>query len=408
MRPVYILGGFQTDFARNFAREGKGLFEILEATMLGALASTDVDPAAIEVFHVGNFTGELFARQGHLGGFIASIHPDFEGRPTVRHEAACASGGAAVLSAVADIQAERYALAAVVGVELMRNVSGRMAANHLGAAAWTGREGEGARFFWPHMFGRIAEAYDARYGLDPLVLLALARNNFENAKRNPSAQARDWTFTPRAFTLDDEENPVVDGRVRKHDSSQITDGGAALILASPELARQWSARRGLAFERIPRIKGFGHRTAPMLLDEKLSRGKDTPYMFPHLRGTIEDAFRRAELPGVEAIDAIETHDCFTISEYLAIDHFGLTPPGESWRAIEDGTVLAGGKTPINPSGGLIGGGHPIGATGVRQVLDAAKQILGTAGEYQVPNARNVATLNIGGSMTTTISLVVGL
>ena len=109
---------------------------------------------------------------------------------------------------------------------------------------------------------------------------------------------------------------------------------------------------------------------------------------PHLRGVIEDAFDRAEIT-LEGLDGLETHDCFTPSEYLAIDHIGLTEPGESWKAIENGEIEIGGTLPINPSGGLIGGGHPVGASGVRMLLDAAKQVSGTAGDYQVEGAETV-------------------
>jgi acetyl-CoA C-acetyltransferase len=110
---------------------------------------------------------------------------------------------------------------------------------------------------------------------------------------------------------------------------------------------------------------------------------------------------------VDALDGIETHDCFTTTEYMAIDHFGITPPGASWRAIEAGDIEIGGRIPVNPSGGLIGAGHPVGATGVRMALDCFKQVTGTAGEYQVEGARTLATLNIGGSGTTIVSLVIG-
>jgi acetyl-CoA C-acetyltransferase len=105
---------------------------------------------------------------------------------------------------------------------------------------------------------------------------------------------------------------------------------------------------------------------------------------------------------------VETHDCFTSTEYLAIDHFGLTAPGESWKAVEEGWIERGGKLPFNPSGGLMGGGHPVGATGARMLFDAAKQVSGTAGEYQVDDAATVQTLNIGGSFGTVVSFVVGL
>ncbi|MBZ0239004.1 MAG: thiolase domain-containing protein, partial [Deltaproteobacteria bacterium] len=121
---------------------------------------------------------------------------------------------------------------------------------------------------------------------------------------------------------------------------------------------------------------------------------------------LTDAYRRAGVAGPDALDGAEVHDCFTITEYVALDHLGLTPPGESWRAIEDGTIAPGGRFPVNPSGGLIGQGHPVGASGVRMILDAARQVEGAAGDYQVPGARRFATLNIGGSATTACAFVV--
>src|SRR5690606_19196110 len=165
-------------------------------------------------------------------------------------------------------------------------------------------------------------------------------------------------------------------------------------------------------ERAPsgprsRIQGWGHRTVALPLAPKLRRSAGGPYPLPHVRDAVHDAFRRAGIPGVEAVDAVETHDCFTISEYLAIDHIGLTGPGESWKAIENGDLERDGRCPVNPGGGLIGIGHPVGATGVRMVLDAHRQVTGTAGPTQLERARRFATLNIGGSTTTTVSFVIG-
>ena len=105
---------------------------------------------------------------------------------------------------------------------------------------------------------------------------------------------------------------------------------------------------------------------------------------------------------------IETHDCFTTSEYMAIDHFGMTKPGEAWKAIEEGVIEFGSKLPVNASGGLIGCGHPVGATGTRQAFDACNQVMGQAGEYQIEGAKKIATLNIGGSGTTTVAMVIGV
>jgi len=92
---------------------------------------------------------------------------------------------------------------------------------------------------------------------------------------------------------------------------------------------------------------------------------------------------------------------------MAIDHFGITKPGESWKAVEEGVIELGGRLPINPSGGLIGAGHPVGATGVRQMLDCHRQITGSAGDYQVEGAKKFAMLNIGGSGTTSCVFIVG-
>jgi acetyl-CoA acetyltransferase len=248
MPMVYILGGWQSDFAANWSRQGIDIADAFAECVREGLAATALDARDIETGHVGNFTAELFARQGLLGGFFAEADPAFDGMPSARHEAACASGSVALLAATAEIEAGRYGLACVVGIEQMRNV------------------------------------------------------------------------------------PV--------------------------------------------------------------------------RGAIEDARRRAGVTDIAQLDAVETHDCFTSTEYMAIDHLGLTDPGQSWRAIEDGSIEMGGRLPVNPSGGLIGLGHPVGATGVRMLLDAAKQVSGGAGDYQVERARRMQTLNIGGSATTTVSFIV--
>jgi acetyl-CoA C-acetyltransferase len=199
----------------------------------------------------------------------------------------------------------------------------------------------------------------------------------------------------------------VGGRIRISDCSQVTDGAAVVFLASRAYADKFAKSRGLPLESIPRIKGWGHHTSRLRFADKVAESKNDRYVLPHVRATVLDAFRRASIADVSQIDGIETHDCFTTSEYMAIDHFGLTAPGESWKAVEEGVIRLQGACPINPSGGLIGAGHPVGATGVRQLLDATNQVRGAAGEYQVAGAKNFATLNIGGSGTTSVSFVVG-
>lgn len=404
---TYILGGWQSDFARNYAREGLEIGDGFAEAVNGALQETGLEPEDIDVGHVGNFVGDLFTGQGMLGGFFAMADDRFTGMPASRHEAACASGSLAVLAAAADLESGRYGTAMVLGMEMMRNVPGQTAAEHLGAAAWAGHEYLDATYPWPRAFSDLTEEYDRRYGIDERHLRRIAQINFANAKRNPNAQTRNYTFTDASFANDDEANPVIEGRVRKTDCGQVTDGAAAIILASPERAAEYARKRGIPLESLPRIKGWGHRCAPIDYGRKVKASEGQSYVFPQVKRAIDDARARAGVD-LSGIDAVETHDCFSMTEYMAIDHLGLTAPGESWKAVEAGDIEMGGRMPINPSGGLIGLGHPVGATGVRMALDAFKQTTGTAGAYQVEGARTVQTLNIGGSTTTTVSLVVGV
>jgi acetyl-CoA C-acetyltransferase len=404
---TYILGGWQSDFARNWAREGVEMADGFGEAVHGGLAAASLDPADIDVGHVGNFVGDLFAGQGLLGGFFAQTEPAFDGLPTSRHEGACASGSLALMAAMSDIQAGHYGTALVVGIELMRNVPGQTGAEYLGAAAWTGHEFGDATYVWPRAFSNLTDEYDSRYGIDEAHLRHIAQVNFGNAKRNPNAQTRGYSFSNASFTSDDEANPVIEGRVRKTDCGQVTDGAAAVVLASPERAAEYAKARGIPLDSLPRIKGWGHRSAPISYNTKIDNSRDQPYVFPQVKRAIDEARNRAGV-GLSDIDLVETHDCFSMTEYMAIDHLGLTAPGESWKAIEAGDIEMGGKLPINPSGGLIGCGHPVGATGVRMALDAFKQTTGTAGAYQVEGAKTVQTLNIGGSTTTTVSLVIGV
>ncbi len=405
--PVYILGGYQTDFARNWMKEGGDVVALMKESVVEGLAATGIDSKEVEVAHVGNFAAELYCKQGHLGGFMAEIDPAMSGIPTSRHEAACASGSVSMMMAGAEIEAGRYNLALILGVEQMKTVDPTTGGDFLGTAAWYDQEAKGVEFPFPKLFGRLGDEYEKRFGLKDEHLARIAAINFSNARRNPKAQTRGW-FTNETQNLMSGKyaNPVA-GRLKVRDCSQVTDGAVSLFLASESFARTYAARRGLKLEQLPRILGWGHRTAPMRFDSKVAESKNNPYVLPHTRQAIVDAFRRAGIADVWGVQGIETHDCFTTSEYMAIDHFGMTKPGEGWKAVEEGVIEFGGKLPINASGGLIGGGHPVGATGVRQALDASAQVMGKAGDYQIEGAKKIATLNIGGSGTTTVAMVIG-
>ena len=405
---VWILGGYQSDFVRNLHRENRDFADLTREVVDQTLADAMIHAADIEVVHVANAFGEMFARQGHLGAMPATVREGLWDVPATRHEAACASGSVAALAAMADLRAGNYRTALVVGLELEKTVPGDTAAAHLGAAAWTGHEGQDAQFLWPFMFAQVADEYDRRYGVDDSHLHAIATINLANARRNPNAQTRDWQVPDLAASGgDDAVNPPIEGRIRRFDCSQMTDGGAGVVLVNDAFLREHPGVRPMG-----RIEGWGHRTVGLGLRQKLDRDAGNPYVMPHVRAAVHEALGRAGLDpaaagALDALDGFEVHDCFTPSEYMAIDHIGLTGPGESWKAIESGDIEIGGRLPINPSGGLIGGGHPVGATGVRMMLDAAKQVSGQAGDYQVEGARRFGTLNLGGSTATTVSFVIG-
>ncbi len=397
---VNILGGHQSDFAVNLDRSGGSVESLVSETILATVADAQIDLADIDTIHVGNAFGQLYTGQGHLGAMPATVIAELWGVPAMRHEAACASSSMATLSAMAEIESGRYDCVLVLGVEQEKTMPGPEAAAVQEAAAWVGRDTEGATYIWPETFDQLADEYDRRYGLDDMHLRAIGELNLRNAKANPNAQTRAWALSAETCSADDEVNPVVTGRLRRNDITQITDGAAALILVSDRWLEERQRTAG------SRIAGWGHKTVGLGLRQKLDRNSDSTFVMPHVNEAITDAFVRAGLGSVDDLDAVETHDCMTPSEYMAIDHLGITAPGESWKAIEDGSLERDGRIPVNPSGGLIGGGHPVGATGARMLLDARKQVEGKAGDYQVEGASRVATLNIGGSTATTACFVV--
>ncbi|MCJ0764792.1 acetyl-CoA acetyltransferase [Variovorax terrae] len=400
--PVFILGGHQTDFAKAWSRQGQDLSDMMREATLGALEAARLDASAVQSIHVGNAFGELQRQQAHLGAMVAQVVPELWGVPAMRHEGACASSSLGVLAAMAEIEAGRYDCVLVLGAEEFKNLPGNQASQNQNAAAWQGREGFDCTYMWPAAFGRVAQEYERRYGLDRRHLNRIAEINYTNARRNPLAQTRQWQFDVLSFTDDDEANPVIEPGTRRQDCGQITDGACAVLLASGRFVRE----QGLDAAALPRIAGWGHRNAGLRLLDKFERSQGQPYVFPHLRRTLEDAWRRAGVAGVEAMDGVETHDCFTTTEYVAIDHLGLTPPGQSWQAVEDGSIAPGGRCPVNMSGGLIGCGHPVGATGTRMLFDAARQVTNQAGDCQIEGAERIQTLNIGGSCATVVSFVV--
>ncbi len=415
MGKVYVLGGAQTDFERNWKKEGKNMVALLKEVVADGLADAEITLDDVRTLNkdnrvacfVGNFIAEKYTDQGHLGAFLTEVDPAFYGVPSARYEAACASSSVALDAAQSKIVSGEYDVAIVVGWELMKTVDSKLGGDFLGRAAYYEKEGKGIDLPFPKLFGRLADETLKKYpDLDEKCYMdALARIstiNYENAKRNPLSQTRKWFMSfEQASTRDTDTNPLVGGKLAVSDCSQVTDGAAIVVLCSEKFIKE----RGIAGKPI--IKGYGHRTAPMLFDKKMADNADSDYILPWTRQTVLDAYRRSGLT-VDDIDCFETHDCFTSSEYAAISSFGITAPGKEYEAIENGTISFRGAKPINPSGGLIGCGHPVGASGARMFLDLYKQVTGKADAYQVAGAKNAMMLNIGGSATTNYVYVVGL
>ena len=415
MSKVYILGGAQTDFERNWKKEGKGLVALLKEVLSDGLSDAGISFDDIKELNkenrvacfVGNFIAEKYIEQGHLGAFLTEVDPVFYGVPSARYEAACASSSVAIDAAQTKIQTGDYDVAIIVGWELMKTVDSKTGGDFLGRAAYYEKEGKDIYLPFPKLFGRLADEtlkkypeLDEKRYMDALAQISVI--NYENAKKNPMAQTRKWFMSyEQASSRGTDTNPYVGGKLAVSDCSQITDGAAVVVLCS----EKFIAERGI--KEKPILKGYGHRVAPMLFNKKMADNEGSDYVLPWTRQTVMDAYRRSGLT-MDNIDVFETHDCFTSSEYAAISAFGLTDPGKEYEAVENGLIALDGKKPINPSGGLIGCGHPVGASGARMFLDLYKQVSGTAGGYQVEGARNGMMLNIGGSATTNYVFVMGV
>lgn len=415
MNDVYIIGGAQTDFVRNWKKEGKNVIALLKEVTDDAFLNTGLTKKEIielnkenkVAIFIGNFAAEYYINQGHLGPLLTEVNPCFYGVPSARYEAACASGSVALDAAITKIKNGDYDVAIVIGWELMKTVDSKTGGDYLGRAAVYEKEAKGIDFPFPKLFGRLAEETVKKYNLDEeryLKSLATISNiNYRNAKRNSNAQTREWFMSEKqANTRGVETNDYVGGLLAISDCSQVTDGAACVVLVSDNYLNE----KELNKKDYPIIKGWGHRDAPYLFDKKVEDSKENNYILPWTRQAVLDCYRRANM-NVEDIDFFETHDCFTSSEYMAISAFGITEPGKEYEAVENGTIDFNGSKPINPSGGLIGCGHPVGASGVRMMLDLYKQVTNKADKYQVNNAKNGMMLNLGGSASTNYCFIVG-
>ncbi len=372
MKEVAVIGIGMIDWGELWE---KSLRDMAVEAALNCLQDAGVEK--VDAITIGSMSSGLFNAQEHL----ASVVADYLGQkfvPATRVESACASGGLAVKTAYMEIASglSQYALA--IGVEKMTDVDGGEATYALATAADQDYEAfHGVTF--PGLYAMMANAHMHKYGTTLEQLAQVTVKNHANGSLNPHAQF------PFKVTLEQVMcSTLVADPMRLLHCSPITDGAAAVLLAPVEVAKKMGKPYAV-------ITGIGHATDTIALCQR----KDLCKL-----DVVEVAAQRAlKMAGktIRDIDFAEVHDCFTIAEIMVMEALGVVEPGQGGPATMNGLTALDGDFPINPSGGLKSKGHPVGATGVAQVVESVTQLRGEAGKRQVKNARTALTQNMGGS-----------
>ena len=401
--PVYVLGAGRTDFARNLRKEDVSLRDVIVEAGRLALDSAGVQPRDVQSGVVGNFAAGRFTKQLHLGSFLTDIDESLRGIPTFHAEAACASGAVAFVAGAQQIMGGLADVVLVVGAEQQKTMSPAEVGDVLASAGDYGHERPTyGDYTFPSIFGKIAEVYDDKHGLTAEQIGGVAFKNRLHAKLNPFAQMRNKSLERAAACAVAADNPMIAAPLLKaSDCSQITDGAAAVVLASEPFVRRMSRRTA------PKLLGLGHTTDYLALDRK-----DAP-TFAVARAAAKRAFDQSGLSPRD-LHGADVHDCFGISEIVAYEVLGLCDDGEGKHLAERGDTMlprvggTGKLFPVNPGGGLMGDGHPVGATGVRQLCEMFAHLTGAAGERQIEGASRYLTFNMGGSFTTNVCGIWGV
>ena len=349
---------------------------------------------------VGNFMAERFVKQAHLNGFFPMIDRDLEYKPATRVEGACASGGLALMSGIRSVLAGTAEVVLAIGVEVQNSVKAVYGADFLALAGWFPNRKDGHAYFFPGQFSDRTQAYYDAWG-KANTRKALARwyiNAIENARLCPTAQE----YHNKADNLEELAMAEPDAKtftpcLNTMDCSKVSDGASAIAVVSEEGLK----RIGIPVNEAVEIKGMGHAVADIT----------QPPKDPLTLSTMQVAAARAmESAGIgnNDIATVETHDCFTIAGLLGVEALGLAEKGKGADFVLEGHTAHNGKIPFNTTGGLIGWGHPTGATGVHMAVTLWEQLTGRAGNAQItiPGDRSYGlSMNMGGDDKTAVSLV---
>jgi acetyl-CoA C-acetyltransferase len=371
-----IIGWAHTPFGRHAAETVEGLI-VQVAT--AALADAGVSASDVDEIFLGHFNGG-FSAQDFTAALVLQASPDFRFKPATRVENACATGSAAVHQGLQAIAAKQARVVLVVGAEQMTTTPGPQVGEILLKASYA-REEANIEAGFAGIFGQIAARYFQKYGDQSDALAMIAAKNHRNGVGNPYAQLRKDLGYDFCRTESD-KNPFVAGPLKRTDCSPVSDGAAAIVLTDVETALQMS--KAVAFRAAAHAQDF------------LPMSKRDILKFEGCAAAWSKALDRAGIE-IDDLSLVETHDCFTIAELIEYEAMGLVPEGQGARAIKDGLTQKERRLPVNPSGGLKAKGHPIGATGVSMHALSAMQLCGTAGEFQVKDAKLAGIFNMGGA-----------
>ncbi len=344
-----------------------------------AIEHAEISAKEIDAIFVGTFNNG-FQKQDFHGALPAVSQSDLRHVPAMRVENACATGSAAIHTAMNAIEAKNAKTTLVVGVEKMTDVSSEKVGDILLGASYRPEEGNTKGGF-TGVFASIAKSYFQKFGDKSDILAKIAAKNHENGCSNPLAHMQKNLGFEFCNSIS-EKNPYVAEPLRRTDCSMVSDGAAALIIQDFDLSL--SAKRAIAF----RARRHVNDILPLSKREKTE--------FEGARQAWHHALSDAKIT-LDDLSFVETHDCFTIAELIEYEAMGLTRIGEGYKAIEEGWVQKTGKLPINPSGGLKSKGHPVGATGVSQHVMSAMQLTGEAGDMQINKANLAGIFNMGGA-----------
>jgi len=403
-RRIFVIGGHTTPFIGkkhpdfiwkrhpDFGkRENPTLEDYITTAVNGALTATGVEAKAIQKAWIGNFVGELFSNQGHLGAAVVGAHPDLMYKPVMRVEGACASGGLAFASAVDAIRAGTD-VALVVGAEVQTTASARIGGDYLARAAHYARQRELDDFTFPALFAWRTKHYREKYGISEEDIGYLSVKAYGNAAKNPLAHMRNVPMTLEIAGSANERNPTFLSNEELHpymkmsDCSQVSDGGAALVVVSEAGLRSLGKSESDAIELV----GLAQTTGNLYVD-------GDPTELDATRVAAQRLYAETGI-GPTDVQVAEVHDCFTITEALMYEALGFADAGQGVALAKEGRTAIDGDLPVNTGGGLVGFGHPVGATGVKQILEIYRQMKGLCGDYQMKTVPGVGlTANMGGN-----------